>query len=86
MDGVAGNNGWLTLYGNNTYEYNYAFAVYLKGKYKIKNDTIYFDSPRGEGSYTFDYAILWKDKSNLSLGKDSIASSLMAVTKNNLIE
>lgn len=85
MDGVAGNNGWLTLYGNNTYEYSYGHE-YSEGKYKVKNDTIFFDSPRGGGTYDFDYATLWEDGSNLSFGKDSITYSFKAVLKNELIK
>lgn len=85
LDGVAGNNGWLTLYGNNTYEYDYSFSTHLKGKYKVVNDTIYFDSPRGESTYNFDYATLWKDKSNLTFGKDSVGFSYMSVIKNKLL-
>ncbi|EGJ99756.1 MULTISPECIES: hypothetical protein [Dysgonomonas] len=85
LDGVAGNNGWLTLYGNNTYEYSYG-REQLKGKYKIKNDTIYFDSPEGKDIYDFDYGTLWNDKSHISFGKDSIAYSYMKVIKNKLIK
>lgn len=86
LDGVAGNNGSLTLYGNNTYEYDYSFSIHLKGKYKVVNDTIYFDSPRGESTYNFDYATLWEDKSNLSFGKDSLAFYHMYIVKNELIK
>ncbi|MDR0825003.1 MAG: hypothetical protein LBN74_07900 [Prevotella sp.] len=85
LDGVAGNMGWLTLYGNKTYEYNYAIVTHIKGNYILRNDTIYFDSPKGEGTYNFDYATLWDDKSNLVFGKDSIAYFHMAVLKNELI-
>lgn len=86
LDGIAGNNGSLTLYGNNTYEYDYSFSIYLKGKYKVVNDTIYFDSPRGESTYNFDYATLWEDKSNLSFGKDSLALYHMYIINNELIK
>lgn len=85
FDGVAGNNGWLILYGNNTYEYDYGYE-HLEGKYKVKNDTIFFDSSRGEETYEYDYATLWNDKSHISLGKDSIAYSYLTVLKNELIQ
>ncbi|GAB6008441.1 hypothetical protein FACS1894179_00490 [Bacteroidia bacterium] len=85
LDGVAGNNGWLVLYGNNTYEYDYG-RMHLEGNYKVNGDTIFFDSPRKDGTYEYDYATLWNDKSYLSLGKDSIAYSYMQVVKNELIE
>lgn len=85
LDGVAGNNGWLTLYGNNSYEFNYGIT-FLKGKYKVENDTIYFDSPRGENTYNFDCATLWRDKSNLGFEKDSLAYYHMTIVKNILIE
>ncbi len=84
-DGVAGNNGWLVLYGNDRYEYSYG-NMQLTGNYKVKNDTIFFDSPRRDGTYEYDYATLWKDKSHLSLGKDSIEYSSLKVTKNELIK
>lgn len=85
FDGVAGNNGWLVLYGNDRYEYSYG-NMQLTGKYKVRNDTVFFDSPREEETYEYDYATLWKDKSHLSLGKDSIAYSYMQVIENELIK
>lgn len=85
LDGVAGNNGWLILYGNNIYEYNYGGSQ-QKGKYKVERDTIYFDSPKGEDTYNFDYATLWSNNSHLSFGKDSIAYFHMEVVKNDLIK
>jgi hypothetical protein len=85
FDGVAGNNGWLVLYGNNTYEYDYG-KIHLEGNYRVKDGTILFDSPNGEGTYEYDWATLWEDKSHLSLGKDSIAYSYMQVVKNELIK
>jgi len=86
LDGVAGNNGWLTLYGNNNYEYSYSSNIYLNGKYKLKNDTIFFDSPRNEDTYEFDYATFGKDKSHIAFKKDSIAYFYMEVFKNDLIK
>lgn len=65
-DGVAGYNGWLVLYGNDSYEYSYG-AMQLTGKYIVKNDTIFFDSPRGEETYEYDYATLRGDMPHLSL-------------------
>lgn len=85
FDGVAGNNGWLVLYGNDRYEYSYG-NMQLSGKYKVKNDTVFFDSPNGKANYKYDSATLWEDKSHLSLGKDSIAYSYMQVVKNELIK
>lgn len=85
LDGVAGNNGWLTLYGNNTYEYNYGTEL-LSGKYKVKKDTIYFDSSKNGDNYNFEYATLWDDKSHLSFGKDSIGYFYMKIIKNELIK
>ena len=86
IDGVAGYNGWLTLYGNNIYEYNYGIN-HTEGKYKVQNDTIYFDSPKNENTYTFDYATLQNNKLNLRFGKDSIIGySHMSIVKNELLE
>lgn len=85
LDGVAGNNGWLTLYGNNTYEYIYGIEL-KKGKYKIKGDTIFFGNSKGEEVYDFDYATLLKDKLTLSFGKDSLAYSYMNTVRNELIK
>lgn len=85
MDGVAGNNGYLVLYGNNTYEYSYSLTVHIKGKYKVVNDTVFFDSPKNNGLYDFDSATLTKDKASLHLEKDSITYNYLSIIKNELI-
>lgn len=85
LDGVAGNNGYLTLYGNNIYEYNYGGSL-QKGRYKVVKDTVYFDSPKGKDTYNFDSATLTDDNLYLSFGKDSIAYYYMKVIKNDLIK
>lgn len=85
LDGVAGNNGWLTLYGNKTYEYSYG-SFFLKGRYKVKGDTVFFSSSDGPEKSDFDYAILSKDKSDLFLAKDSIGYFHMTVVKNELFD
>lgn len=84
-DGVAGRGGWLVLYGNKNYEYNYE-GCFIKGKYKVLADTIYFDNPKAFDPYNFDYATLSKDDSRLEFGKDSIAYTCLKVMKNKLIE
>lgn len=86
LDGVAGNNAYLVLYGNNIYEFDYTWSYHLKGNYKIVNDTIFFDSPTKNGLYVFDYATLSKDKKRLYLAKDSIVNSYLFIIKNELIE
>lgn len=85
LNGVAGNNGWLTLYGNKTYEYSYG-SFFLKGHYKVKGDTVFFSSSDRPEKYDFDYAILSKDKSDLFLAKDSIGYFHMTVVKNELFD
>ena len=83
MDGVAGNIGWLTLYGNNKYEYNYG-RYHVKGKYIVQSDTIYFSNSDDLNNYEFDYATFWKDGSHLEFGKDSIAFTYLEVVTNEL--
>ena len=83
LDGVAGRGGWLVLYGNKNYEYNYG-GCFIKGKYKVLADTIYFDSPKAFNSNNFDYATLWEDGSHLEFGKDSIAYTYLKVITNKL--
>ncbi len=85
LDGVAGNNAYLTLYGNNTYIMEYGFHE-TKGDWMFKGDTIFFDSPQGAGTYTFDYATFWNDRSHISFGKDSVAYSYIRVLKNELMK
>ena len=82
MNGTAGNDGWLTLYGNNIYEYEYGFSKYIKGKYLIKNDTIYFDGPRNEATYNFDYGTI--KNTTIFFAKDSVSHFYMDILKNEL--